>query len=92
MISPMSATESIRAFGNPVFYFDGWCQDGSIRIERSTLYFYELESLMKVLMTKEVLPPYVSISHIRSFEDMCKYLIFPFMQLYIPHENESSID
>ena len=39
---------------------------------------------MKVLAIKEVLPPYVTVSHIRSCEDMCKYLLFPYMQLFIP--------
>jgi hypothetical protein len=39
---------------------------------------------MKLLATKEILPPYMLMSHIRSFEDMSKYLLFPFMQLCIP--------
>jgi len=39
---------------------------------------------MKLLVTKEVLPASTSINHIRCFEDMAKYLLFPFMQLFIP--------
>jgi hypothetical protein len=42
---------------------------------------------MKILVVKEVLPFYKPISHIRRFEDLCKYLLFPFMHLYIPKES-----
>ena len=56
----------------------------------STLYQYELESLLKILNVKDVLPPYITISHIRTFSEMCKYLIFPFMQLFVPGETDSA--
>jgi len=68
----------------PVFQFTGYCQKSSRLLHESTLHQFELESLMKVLAIKEVLPPYVTVSHIRTCEDMCKYLLFPFMQLFIP--------
>ena len=68
----------------PVFQLTGYCQEASISFHPTTLYYYELDSLMKLLMTKEVLPQCTSINHIRCFEDMAKYLLFPFMQLFIP--------
>lgn len=48
---------------------------------------------MKILMTKEVLPASKPISHIRSFSDVCRYILFPFMKLYVPkdtHEDQSA--
>ena len=50
------------------------------------MFFYEVKTIMKTINIKEVLPSYRSISHIRSFEQLCKYLIFPFMQLFIPFD------
>jgi len=43
-------------------------------------------------MVKEVLPSYISVSTIRSFEDLCKYVLFPFMQLRIPKGKEMDND
>ena len=73
--------DSAKTFGThqPVFQLTGYCQDPSIHFHPTTLFYYELDSIMKFLATKEVLPPYMSMSHIRSFEDMSKYLLFPFM-------------
>lgn len=34
----------------------------------------------------------MSISSIRTFEDLCKYIIFPFMQLFIPKKHDDSSD
>ena len=77
---------------NPVFQLTGICEDMSINFHPTTLYFNELESIMKILMAKEVLPASRPISHIRSFEHVCQYLLFPFMKLYMPkesHEDQS---
>jgi len=43
-------------------------------------------------MTKEVIPSYTSVYHIRSFEDLCKYVLFPFMQLFIPKAAKTTED
>jgi hypothetical protein len=49
-----------------------------------------MESILKILNVKDVLPPYITISHIRTLEELCKYLIFPFMQLYLPSSQQDS--
>jgi hypothetical protein len=41
-------------------------------------------AIFKVLVTQEVLPSYMLMKHIRTFEDICRYILFPFLQLFIP--------
>lgn len=68
----------------PAFVLTGYCQKASVVFHPTTLYYYELLSLLKVFMVKEIIPSYKCISHIRTLEEFCNYLLFPFMQVYIP--------
>ena len=70
----------------------GYSLDASLIINPTTLFFYELDAIMKIMVIKDVLPPYVSINHIRTFEEMCKYILFPFMQLFIPSSGSNYDD
>jgi hypothetical protein len=76
----------------PIFKLTGYCQEPSIVFQTTSLYYEELQALLKIPMTKVVIPSYTSVFHIRSFEDLCKYVIFPFMQLYIPKAAKTTED
>ena len=65
--------------GKPSFKFSGICDNPSISVQDETLFFFELKSILKLLIVKDVLPPKVPIRNIRNFENLCKYFIFPFL-------------
>lgn len=71
----------------PVFQFVGQNKVQQGPFHPSTLYYHELQSIMQLLVAKDVLPAYKQIKTIRCFEDVCKFLLFPFMQLFIPKGN-----
>ena len=52
------------------------------------MYMHELESVMKLLVTKQVLPSDKPLAQIRSVTDMAQFLLFPFTKLYLPQEIE----
>jgi len=41
--------------------------------------FLELQTLFKVQIKRDVLPPSVPLKNIRTFIDMCRFFFFPFM-------------
>jgi hypothetical protein len=63
----------------PSFKFWGICEDPKIQVFEETLHFFELKSILKLLIVKDVLPPNTPIRNIRTFENLCKYFIFPFL-------------
>ena len=69
-----------------MFQFLGQAQDPSFHFNPVILHLCELESILKILVIKDVLPSYVTLSHIRSFKDLCKYLLFPFLHVITPHD------
>ena len=60
----------------------GLCQDASIHFHPTTVHFYEMEALMKILVTKQVLPSDKPLAQIRTITDMAQYLLFPFMRMF----------
>lgn len=79
-------------YRNPVFELTGYNADSLVTFSPVTMFFYEIKTIMKTLNVKEVLPSYRSIRHIRSFEQLCKYILFPFMQLFIPADQAEKIE
>ena len=43
------------------------------------LIFFEMRSILNLIIVKDVLPPFLPIKNIRTFTDICKYFIFPFI-------------
>lgn len=70
---------SIGEDNHPFFKFYGVCEDPKIQIIEEPLAFYELKSILKLLIVKDVLPPFLPIRNIRTFENLCKYFLFPFL-------------
>lgn len=63
----------------PAIKISGICEDPKIIVHGEGLNFFELKSLLNLIIVKDVLPPSLPIKNIRSFSDICKYLIFPFV-------------
>jgi hypothetical protein len=45
----------------PCFKFFGVCEDPRIQIYEEPLHFYELKSILKLLIVRDVLPPFFPI-------------------------------
>ena len=43
------------------------------------LHYLEIKIIFKLLIVKDVLPPTQPIRNVRTFQDLCRYFIFPFM-------------
>jgi hypothetical protein len=56
-------------------------------VEESLIY-YEMKSIFKLLLVKDVLPSFLPIRNIRTFKELCRYFIFPFMLLASEKSNE----
>ena len=63
----------------PCFKFSGVCEDESVIVQEEILHFYELKSILKLLIVKDLLPAFYPIRTIRSFDLLCQFFIFPFM-------------
>jgi len=48
-------------------------------VQEEELDFIEMKNLLNIIIVKDLIPPFIPIKHIRTFSDMCKYFIFPFM-------------
>jgi hypothetical protein len=48
-------------------------------VHEEELSFFEINSIFKLLIVKDVLAPILPIKNIRSFSDICRFFIFPFM-------------
>lgn len=70
---------SIDSDNRPLFRCFGECEDPKVQIYEEPLKFLELKSILKLLIVKDVLPPFVPIRNIRTFENLCKYFLFPFL-------------
>ena len=57
----------------------GICEDSRIKVLEEELIFFEMKSILNLLIVKDILPPFLPIKNIRTFTDICKYFIFPFM-------------
>jgi len=65
--------------GKPIFKMHGICEDPKINVNDEELIFFEMKSILNLIIVKDVLPPFLPIKNIRSFTDICKYFIFPFI-------------
>jgi hypothetical protein len=50
-------------------------------VQEEELSFFEIKSIFKLLIFKDVLPPHLPLRNVRTFSDLCRYLIFPFMNV-----------
>jgi hypothetical protein len=55
------------------------CEDPKVQVHEEELSFFEINSIFKLLIVKDVLAPILPIKNIRSFADICRFFIFPFM-------------
>eukprot|EP00347_Sterkiella_histriomuscorum_P005987 403354508 len=65
--------------GKPIFKMHGICEDPKIQVMDEELIFFEMRSILNLIIVKDVLPPFLPIKNIRTFTDICKYFIFPFL-------------
>ena len=70
---------SLSKDSKPMFRMFGLCEDPKIHVHEEELSFFEIKSIFKLLIVKDVLPPTVPIKNVRTFQDVCKYFVFPFM-------------
>ena len=63
----------------PMFKIYGICEDSRIQVHEEELNFFEMKCILKLLIIKDILPPFIPIKNIRNFNDICRYFIFPFM-------------
>jgi hypothetical protein len=50
-------------------------------VREEVLRLYELKSVQKLIVVKDVLPHAQPIKSIRNFINVCKYFLFPFVQI-----------
>lgn len=63
----------------PVFTISGVSSDKNVIFANTNLLLSELDPILKVLVTKDILPSFLTTYCIRSFKELCQYLIFPFL-------------
>ena len=76
----------------PCFKFFGVCEDPKVQVFEEPLQIYELRGILKLLIVKDVLPPILPIRNIRTFENMCKYFLFPFLLITNEQKTPASKD
>jgi hypothetical protein len=55
------------------------CEDSRVQVTGEELGYFELQSLFKVQIKRDVLPPSIPMKNVRTFVDMCRFFFFPFM-------------
>ena len=70
---------SLGKDGKAVFRLFGVCEDSKLTVHEEELVYYELKSILKILIVKDILPAFLPLKNIRTFPDLCRYLVFPFM-------------
>jgi len=63
------------------FKISGLCEDSRIQVNDEDLQFFELKSILKLLIVKDVTNPLFPIKCVRLFDMLCKFFIFPFIQI-----------
>ena len=80
---------SLNKDGKPMFKMYGLCEDSKVTLHEEELAFFEMKSILNLIIVRDVLPPYLPIKNIRTFQDICKYFLFPFM--LTTSENKNSV-
>jgi hypothetical protein len=61
--------------------FSGICEDDRTDVREEELHYFELKSILKLLVVKDVLSHDLPVKNVRTFTTFCKNFIFPFIQV-----------
>jgi hypothetical protein len=79
----MTCESKLGQDGGPLFKMRGICEDSKIKVVDEEVVFFEMKSILNLIIVKDIAPPTLPIQNVRTFPDICKYFIFPFI-LTIP--------
>jgi hypothetical protein len=80
-----------RDLKQPLFRVFGLCEDPRIQVHEEELSFFEINSIFNLLMVRDVLPSNLPVKNVRTFADICKFFVFPFMLTTIVPENTNPL-
>lgn len=73
-----------------IFHLQGRClSDPTILLKDEELQMHLLVNLLKLMVVKDVLPNKNPFKNVTTFEDFCRFFVFPFIQIGDPDEEEN---
>jgi hypothetical protein len=75
-----------------VFRIFGICEDPKIQVHEEEMSNFEINSILKLVVVKDVLPSTLPIKNVRSFAEICRHFIFPFISTSSSNASETVDD